>query len=401
MKTVILFVFTAIFVQVNAQNVTIPDFAFKSILVGNPAINTNGDGEIQVSEATAYTDSIFGFNAGIGSLQGIEAFTNLTFLNVAFNNITAVDLSQNTQLKTFIAPFNSISTIDVTGNSFLEELIMWENNLTSIDVTLNPLLRRLELNENSITALDISQNPLLEQLYISGNAIGSLDVSIHANLYDLEANGTFLTSLDISNNPLLKRLSVMVNDISHLDFSQNVLLEAMRCDFNEMESLDLSMCPNLYQFGCFACDSLTTINLQNGNNAAITNFQANNSPNIECVLVDDVAFAVANWSLIDNSAAYKLDCFASLNEEVLARVHCYPNPTTNHVDLAIFSVSAFITLDQPEVFIFDLAGKVIFSSQLNVDEAKRVDLSDFEPGTYIIKAVDGDTILSTEKLVVQ
>ncbi len=82
------------------------------------------------------------------------------------------------------------------------------------------------------------------------------------------------------------------------------------------------------------------------------------------------------------------------------RLATVPNPATNHVDITLSGVSAELTLNQPEVFIFDLAGKVIFSSQLNVDEAKRVDLSDFEPGTYIIKAVDGDTILSTEKLVV-
>ena len=35
------------------QNVNIPDANFKSYLVGNTSINTNGDSEIQVSEATA------------------------------------------------------------------------------------------------------------------------------------------------------------------------------------------------------------------------------------------------------------------------------------------------------------------------------------------------------------
>ena len=33
------------------QNVNIPDANFKAYLVGNTAINTNGDAEIQVSEA--------------------------------------------------------------------------------------------------------------------------------------------------------------------------------------------------------------------------------------------------------------------------------------------------------------------------------------------------------------
>lgn len=35
---------------VNAQNVNIPNAIFKAYLVGNSAINTNGDTEIQMSE---------------------------------------------------------------------------------------------------------------------------------------------------------------------------------------------------------------------------------------------------------------------------------------------------------------------------------------------------------------
>ena len=40
------------------QNVNIPDANFKAYLVGNAAINTNGDTEIQVSEAAAFNGII-------------------------------------------------------------------------------------------------------------------------------------------------------------------------------------------------------------------------------------------------------------------------------------------------------------------------------------------------------
>ena len=40
------------------QNVYIPDANFKASLVGQPSINTNGDAEIQVSEATAFIGQI-------------------------------------------------------------------------------------------------------------------------------------------------------------------------------------------------------------------------------------------------------------------------------------------------------------------------------------------------------
>lgn len=83
------------------------------------------------------------------------------------------------------------------------------------------------------------------------------------------------------------------------------------------------------------------------------------------------------------------------------RLAAVPNPATNNVEITLSALSADMMLAQPEVIIYDMTGKVILRSPLTVDEAKRVDLSDFEPGTYIIKAVDGDTLLSTEKLVVQ
>ena len=55
LKALILVVAFFLVTNANAQNVNIPDANFKAVLVGNPGINTNGDGEIQVSEAAAFT----------------------------------------------------------------------------------------------------------------------------------------------------------------------------------------------------------------------------------------------------------------------------------------------------------------------------------------------------------
>ena len=73
------------------QNVYIPDTQFKNYLVNNTAINTNGDSEIQVSEASAFTGTIdcTGDACGpwmlfISDLTGIEAFTALTVLDCSF-----------------------------------------------------------------------------------------------------------------------------------------------------------------------------------------------------------------------------------------------------------------------------------------------------------------------------
>src|SRR5687767_13996548 len=81
-----------------AQTVNIPDANFKAALVANGAINTNGDSEIQVSEASAFTGTMRVSNKNINDLTGIEAFTNLTALWCDNNNLTSLDISANTAL---------------------------------------------------------------------------------------------------------------------------------------------------------------------------------------------------------------------------------------------------------------------------------------------------------------
>ncbi|HOZ30820.1 MAG TPA: hypothetical protein PLL66_07870, partial [Bacteroidales bacterium] len=75
MKKLILFPVTILFaILSNAQIVNIPDANFKAALVGNLSINTNGDNEIQVSEASAYAGVISVEDMEISDLTGIEAF---------------------------------------------------------------------------------------------------------------------------------------------------------------------------------------------------------------------------------------------------------------------------------------------------------------------------------------
>ena len=52
--------------------INIPDTNFKNYLVGNASINTNGDTEIQCTEATAFTGTINVTSSGISNLTGIE-----------------------------------------------------------------------------------------------------------------------------------------------------------------------------------------------------------------------------------------------------------------------------------------------------------------------------------------
>src|SRR5690606_37550697 len=83
---------------VSAQNVTIPDANFKSYLLSNQLINTNSDTEIQVTEASVFNGTISCINLSISDLTGIESFTSVIKLLCGHNQLTSIDVSNNTAL---------------------------------------------------------------------------------------------------------------------------------------------------------------------------------------------------------------------------------------------------------------------------------------------------------------
>jgi hypothetical protein len=103
----------------NEKIVNITDANFKAYLVGNTAINTNGDTEIQVSEAAAFNDTMFCDEIGISNLTGIEAFTALIYLDCVLNQLTSLDVSQNTALTYLLCYDNQLTSLDVSQNTAL------------------------------------------------------------------------------------------------------------------------------------------------------------------------------------------------------------------------------------------------------------------------------------------
>lgn len=126
-----------------AQNVNVPDGNFKAALTSNANVNTNGDTEIQVSEATAFTGSLDLSSQGIRNLTGIEAFTQLTGLNCSNNLLSRIDLSQNTALTSLNCENNSLVSLNIkNGNNGTISTA----NFNSIN---NPSLRCIEVDDQS------------------------------------------------------------------------------------------------------------------------------------------------------------------------------------------------------------------------------------------------------------
>ena len=274
MKTTLLFLSVLLSANIIGQNVYIPNAVFKLYLVGNSEINTNGDTEIQVSEATAFDGQISCHSSSISDLTGIEAFTALTTLYCSNNQLTILDLSQNTALTSVQCVYNQLTSLDVSQNTALTSLDCGYNQLTSLDVSQNTALDILRCGLNQLTILDVSQNTALTELVCDEN---------------------FLTSLDVSQNAALEALWCQGNQLTILDVIDNTAIVRLECQDNQ----------------------LTFLNVANGSNINMNYsylFNATSNPNLTCIEVDDAEWSTVNWPNIDPQTSFSGDCTSSITE---------------------------------------------------------------------------------------
>ncbi|GAB5416562.1 MAG: hypothetical protein Crog4KO_34000 [Crocinitomicaceae bacterium] len=351
--------------------VTIPDANFKAYLVGNASINTNGDTEIQCTEASAFSQTLDCSGLSISDLTGIEAFTNLDRLwcynnnltsidvsNIATltnfqaheNQLTSIDLSNNpniiyavcydnqltsldvsnlTQMISLRCGDNNLTSLDLSDNAALDYLQCYNNNLTNVDLSNNPALEYLHAGGNNLSSINLTQNTLLENAILFNNSLTTIDLSQNTNLTDLDCRENQLTSLDLSSNTALTYLQCSVNPLVTLDFSQNTALVELICQAtNQLTSVDLSQNTALEELFCNSsaianldlsnCIALTklycndgqlsSLDVKNGNNISLTTFNAMNNPNLTCIQVDDAAWSTSNWTNIDVSASFSENC---------------------------------------------------------------------------------------------
>ncbi len=385
-----------------AQNVTIPDANFKAYLVGNTAINTNGDTEIQVAEAQAFTGKIDCSQLSISDMTGVEEFIALTELWCVNNPITTLDVSQNIALTDLRCSTTDITSIDVSLNLALTTLHVQATDITSLDVTQNTALTELLCYQNDLTTIDLSQNTALEVLLCFDNQFSTLDVSVNTSLRSLNCNNNDLTSLNVSQNSLLEYLICFNNDLGSIDVSQNTALTLLSCGTNGLTTLDVSSNTNLTALNCQQNDintpmdlsnhgnltslrvwdnDLPSLNVANGNNSNFTAFEASLNPNLTCIEVDDSTYSAQNWSIIDAQTTFSENCSGTglgIDDLDAVQISAYPNPT---------STSLFITSDANVLSyqVIDVAGKQILQST-----QPSIDVSGMKSGVYFLR-------LTTEK----
>ncbi|MEQ9300310.1 MAG: BspA family leucine-rich repeat surface protein [Cyclobacteriaceae bacterium] len=310
--------------------INIPDANFKAALLANASINTTIDGDITIQEAEAFSGKILVNSADgiVAELTGIEHFSNLEELQMISHEISEFDATNHPKLRNITLPGNNLSEIDISTNPNLTFVNLDNNDIASINVDNNVNIRDLKLNNNLLTQIDVTKLTLLTELTLGDNDLSEIDVTQNPDLVildgyrndlsaiDISQNtalkylnffGSGLTSIDVSDQPDLLKLSIGDNQITTLDLSVNVKLEDLRVNNTQLTTLDLSVNDKL-EVLLAQNNSLNSLNLANGNNSAITSINITDNSSLTCITVDDIAYAEANFTNIDDVANFSLDC---------------------------------------------------------------------------------------------
>ncbi|EKL6003072.1 class 1 internalin InlJ [Listeria monocytogenes] len=233
--------------QTQSFNDWFPDDNFASEVAAFEMQATDTISEEQLATLT----SLDCHNSSITDMTGIEKLTGLTKLICTSNNITTLDLSQNTNLTYLACDSNKLTNLDVTPLTKLTYLNCDTNKLTKLDVSQNPLLTYLNCARNTLTEIDVSHNTQLTELDCHLNKkITKLDVTPQTQLTTLDCSFNKITELDVSQNKLLNRLNCDTNNITKLDLNQNIQLTFLDCSSNKLTEIDVTPLTQLTYFDC-------------------------------------------------------------------------------------------------------------------------------------------------------
>ena len=384
----------------------IPDSNFEDKLIALEIDKDGKNGKVATASINKVTFLDLS-NSNISDIKGIEDFTSLTYLDLNFNNIQSINVSQNKSLIKLSLHDNKLKALDLTANKELFNLMFSMNQISTIDLSQNKKVHYVTADRNQLTSIDLSANPELESLYCGHNDLTTLDVSNQPNLLQLNCVYTKVSKLDVSSNPKLEDLYFDNAQLTTLDLSNNPRLKRLNLAWNQLTSLDLSHNP-LLELVFLEFNPLTSLNIQNGNNknfvlpsksgkntatGIYTSFLGNKT--LSCIQVDDADYSNANWANIkEKNATYSNTCKTlGIDTNNFEKVTIYPNPTKGEVNIQNASLE--------KANVYNSLGQLVKSFTLNLSTTHNtIDLSGLPKGVYYVYLINGDAA-SAKKVIVE
>lgn len=422
--------FTCFSIVSFGQIVSIPDANFKNRLVSTncaqlttPAwptdVDTNNDGEIQVSEAANVlkldvSTNEFNTIGNILSLDGLSNFSNLTELNCKGNAIANLDVSPFTNLMALECSYNQLTNLDVSSLVNLLDLRCSKNQLTQLNVNGLTNLKLIFCIYNQLTQVNLSGLTALENFQCDANQISNLTLANNTALIVLSVSQNLLTTIDLQSSPNLYVLWAGANAITNLNLNGLNNLDSIDVTSNALNTIDASQAPLLNRLHCSNNPNLSNINVRN-NYLSFGDpdlldfpFRFDDLPNLARICMDDGEQNYLLATLYNSNPSVQIfggpNCDLPLeintnstnNFDVKKMVILYPNPATNTVNINCASgVSLqFISIYNPAAQIV----KTLTANEINTSSA--IDVTALKTGTYFmeINATEGKVIKKFVKI---
>ena len=167
-----------------------------------PVTVTNANGEFTIISCNSE-----------GTVSG-----DITYLNLAGNQLTTFDGTGLSSLTYLYLAENQLTSFDGTGLSSLTSLILEVNQLTSLEGFILPTsLTMLALSANQLTSFDGTGLSGLTNLYLGYNQLSSFDGSDLTSLTNLRLQGNQLTSFNGTGLSGLTILYLAENQLTTFD----------------------------------------------------------------------------------------------------------------------------------------------------------------------------------------
>jgi Leucine-rich repeat (LRR) protein len=312
------------------QNIYIPDNNFESHLV-----SLRLDDAMDDSVFTGSIDTVLALHMNtlyIEDLEGIQGFLSLELLECRNNILTELDLSALTNLKYLSCELNYLTELNLDGIVALKWLFC---------------------DDNELTILDLSTHLELEYLLCGRNPIADLDISLNDSLRYFEFRS--------------------IPSVVEMDLSDKPLLHEVYCGFN---------------------DNLIYLNLANGVVDSFFILNAEETPNLTCIEVNNPLFSETEWTnTFTDEKTFSLECGLSISKEALdVLVNIYPIPAQNFINISV-------NQNNVNYKLIDLSGKILHVGKLATGN-NRIDVKGYSKGIYFLK-IDSDTYHATHKTIIK
>lgn len=184
----------------------------------------------------------------LGPSVTLQAAKGLVMLSAEDCELTAIDLSRATEMRSLYLQHNLLTTINISALTNLTDLCLADNALSGVTLstTKHPNIENLDLSNNPLTTTSFSYATTnLRYLNLADNQYKTLTISKAANLDALIVSGNQLTNLGLPGN--ISLLDARDNNVSKITMPPAGMPMMQQClfDDNSLSSLDLSASASL------------------------------------------------------------------------------------------------------------------------------------------------------------